>query len=97
MTRTERSANSDFFSTTDSVPPNAYNWSPSRNGRYQFHVLPDTNTWIPRNDGRRTFSFGGSCRSGLLSPMPIIGGAICPPQRVERPYVSDANSGLSSP
>src|SRR3954447_21958140 len=57
---TERSANSDFFSTTDSVPPKAKSWSPSSTGRYQVHVLPDTKTWMPRNEGRLTFSLGGS-------------------------------------
>jgi len=31
---------------------------PRRSGRYQFHVDPDTNTWIPRNDGRLIRSFG---------------------------------------
>src|ERR1700749_1913120 len=76
--RTERSANSDFFSTTDSVPAKLNSWSPSATGRYQVQVLPDTNTWMPRNDGRRSVLSGGSPYSGLFIAIPIIGGAICP-------------------
>src|ERR1700728_4743253 len=82
---TERAAISDFFSATDSVPPKLYNWSPAMTGRYQFQVLPDTNTWIPRNDGRFTDVSGGSPSSGLFTAMPIIGAAICPPHRVAAP------------
>ena len=29
-------------------------------GRNHCQVLPDTKTWMPRNDGRLTLSLGGS-------------------------------------
>ncbi len=97
VTSSERSANSERFSTTDSVPPKLYSWSPSWSGRYHSHRLPDTNTWMPRNDGRLSDGSGGSPRRGRFRAMPIIGGAIWPPHRVERPYSSEPNRGLSSP
>ena len=81
----DRSANSDFFSTADSVPPKLNSWSPAWTGRNQSHVLPDTNTWMPRNAGRRTFTSGGSVSSGWFIAIGCIGAAIWPPQRVDSP------------
>jgi len=42
--KSDRSANSDRFSTTDSVPPKLNSWSPGYTGRNHSQVLPETNT-----------------------------------------------------
>ena len=93
----ERSANSDSFSTIFSVPPKLNSWSPALIGRNQSHELPDTNTWMPRNDGRRSLTSGGSPNSGRFIAIGIIGAPICEPHRVVSPYPADVYSGLSSP
>ena len=83
--RTDRSANSESLISTDSVPPKLYRRSPGSTGRYQSQVLPETNTWIPRKDGRFKCSVGGSAKRGAFRPMPTMGGAIWLPHRVDVP------------